>query len=193
MARQDLAGLGAAGRGAAGHGNARQGFYKGKAMANIRFQKSADTKILEGVLAECPVGGTVTYEAMSKAIGRDVRKHAASSIHSARRWLLNEKGMVFDVIQNEGYVRLDDKLIVSSMERDRKKLHRVTSVSLKKLASVNYNNLDNETKKKHTVASAQMGALAMFSQKSASNRIEAGVKDTSAVVSIGETLKMFTE
>lgn len=159
----------------------------------MRFQKSSDTKIIESVLGECEVGSTITYDAITRAIGRDVRDHAMGALNSARKALLNEKGLVFDVIPNVGFVRLDDKSIVQSTESDRKKMHRASKRALKKLAVVNYGELDEETKRKHTTASAQMGVMAMFSQKTSTKKIEARLSDKSIALSIGDTLRMFVD
>lgn len=158
----------------------------------MNFEKSADTKILESVLSEAKVGDMVTYDVLSKAIGRDVRQFALPSLRSARQGLLNSKGMVFGVETNVGYKRLDDSEIVDSTESDRRRLKRAANRSIKKLSVVAFDNLTLEQKKKHTVASAQMGAIAMFSGKTAAKKIEAKVNDGKTTLAIGETLSMFS-
>lgn len=155
-------------------------------------EKSADTKVLENLLSEASVGQLVAYEEMSKAIGRDVRMHALSSLRTARQGLLKEKGLVFGVERGVGLKRLDDIGIVASTESDRRKMQRVAKRSLRKLAVVNFDKLPDDKKRQHVVASAQMGAIAMFSAKSASKKIESKVvSNNSACLPIGETLKLF--
>jgi hypothetical protein len=154
-------------------------------------EKSADTKILESVLAEATVGDLVTYETLSKAIGRDVRVFALPSLRSARHGLLKAKNMVFGCEANVGYRRLNDSQIVDSAESDRMKMKRAANRSIKKLGVVDFDNLPPEKKKQHTVASAQMGAIALFSGKNATKKIAESVNDKTTIA-IGETLKMFS-
>jgi hypothetical protein len=158
----------------------------------MRFQKSSDTKIIEQVLSEIAVGQLVTYDQLSKAIGRDVRNHALTSLGSARRGLLSSKKMVFGVEHNVGLRRLDDCQIVDASESDRAKMKRAANRAISKLGVVDFNSLPPEKKKQHTVASAQMGVIAMFSGKSATKKIESRVNESNATLPIGETLKMFS-
>ncbi len=156
----------------------------------MQFEKSADTKALEEVLNKAQVGETISYEKLSKAIGRDVRTHAFAALRTARHGLI-KSGFVFDVEKNVGLTRLDSKGIVQSTEADRKSIHKKTKRTLTKLSVAKYEELDDESKKKHIAMSAQMGALAMFSGKSASKKIESKVNGDSKVLPIGETLKLF--
>lgn len=155
------------------------------------FQKSNDTKILESVLAEAEVGQMITYEALSAAIGRDVRLYARASLQSARRAVLNANGYVFSCQHNEGLTRLNDVQIVDASEEDRSKMRRAAGRAIKKLATVDFSALPEDKKRKHVVMSAQIGAIEMFAAKSATKKIESKVDDSKKTLAIGETLKMF--
>jgi hypothetical protein len=158
----------------------------------MRFKKSADTMIIENILSECKVGETVTYNSLSAAIGRDVRKFAMSALATARKTVMVEHNIVFDVEHNVGYVRLaGDAVVVCVSEYDRMRIQRTSKRSLQKLATVKFDELNDEHKRKHVVASAMMGAVAMFSHKSASKKIEAKVTNATSSLPIGETLKLF--
>lgn len=156
----------------------------------MQYEKSADAKVLESVLAEAEIGATITYDELSKSIGRNVREHALASLRTARQGVLKDKGIVFGVERGVGLVRLDSAGIVKSTESDRLRLQRGAKRSIRKLAVVDFESLDADGKRAHVVASAQMGAIAMFSHKNASNKIEKHVTD-SRQLAIGETLKMF--
>ena len=158
----------------------------------MNFQKSADTKILESVLGEANVGDLITYETMSKSIGRDVRLFALPSLRSARQGLLKTKQIVFGVENGVGYRRLDDSQIVDSTEADRRRMKRAANRSIRKLSVVDFDNLTPEKKKQHVVASAQIGAIAMFSGSSATKRISQSVDENKTTIAIGETLSMFS-
>lgn len=157
----------------------------------MQFQKSADTKVLESLLKEAKVGDVVSYEAMSRALGRDVRQHAIGAMQSARRAMLAE-GVVFGTQTNVGLVRLNDKEIVESTESDRRKMKRASNRSLRKLSVVKFEALTEDDKRKHTTMAAQMGAISMFASKSSTRKIEEKVTPKSETLAIGETLKMFT-
>lgn len=179
---------GVAGRGQSGRGNARQ--LKTRNL-QMRFEKSADTKVIESVLAEANIGDVVTYEQISKAIGRDVREFALSALGSARRGVFKEKKYVFEVIDNVGLKRLNDQEIVSSSARDIRKLRKTARRGIAKLAIVNFDELPEEKKREHTTAAAQMGVIEHFATSGATRRIEKAVDSTKRVIPIGETLKMF--
>ena len=157
----------------------------------MEFEKSADTKILENVLGGIEVGQLVTYEELSSAIGRDVRKHARSSLGTARRGLLSQKGFVFGVELNVGLIRLCDSDIIKSTERDRVHLQRTAKRSLKKLTVVKFDGLSADEKRAHIVASAQIGTIAMFAAKTSAKKIESRVTTDSKALPIGDTLKLF--
>jgi len=158
----------------------------------MRFQQSSDTKIIESVLAEASVGDVVTYEQLSKAIGRDVREFAVGSINSARKTLQAEKQIVFECETKVGYRRLSGGEIIQASERDRKKVQRAANKAVNKLTCVDYDKLTPEQQRSHNVASAQLGAIAMLSTKASTHRIEKQISNGKPLA-IGETLKMFTE
>jgi len=158
----------------------------------MRFEKSADTKVIESVLIEAKVGQLVTYEKLSEAIGRDVREYARGSLQTARSTLLKDNQIVFAVENKVGLKRLDDSQIIASTESDRLHIQRTGKKVLNKLSTVKFEGLTESEKKQHIVASAQVGAIVMFSQKSSQKKIESKVQHTAGVLAIGETLKMFT-
>ena len=157
----------------------------------MNFEKANDTKILESVLGEAKVGDLITYDELSKAIGRDVRKFAQPSLSSARRGLLRDKHFVFACETGVGLKRLNDEEIVLSSESDRRRMKRAATRAIKKLTVVKFEGLSEELKRQHVVASAQLGAIEMFSGKNATKKIESQVDGSKTTLAIGETLQMF--
>lgn len=156
-----------------------------------RFEKSSDTHILEGLFTKAEIGDIVTYEEMTKSIGRDVREFAHASIRSALR-AAERQGIIFEARPNVGYVRLNDAEIVKKSDADKTSIRKKTERAMDRLGVVKFDELSDADKKKHTVTSAQLGAIRMFSTSSATKKIESKVKGSSSVIPIGETLKMFT-
>lgn len=169
---------------------ARQGFNS-QSDKEMNFEKSSDTKILESVLVEAKVGDLITYDELSKAIGRNVRVFAMPSLRSARRGVFSSKQFVFGVETGVGLRRLNDSQIVDTTESDRARMRRAANRSIKKLGVVNFAELDEQHKRKHIVSSAQMGAISMFASKSATKKIDAKVDAKKDVLAIGDTLKLF--
>lgn len=157
-----------------------------------QFQMSADTKIIRSVFDECEIGQLVTYEELTAAIGRDVREFARGSIATVRKALLKERRVVFECVQDQGYMRLNDSEIVASTERDRGRLYRASSRVIRKLGCVSFDKLADSEKVSHTVACAQFGAMQMFAKKSSAKRLEAKAKEESKPIAIGDTLKLFS-
>ena len=155
-------------------------------------EKSSDTKILESVLSEMKIGDFISYEQLSKSIGRDVRKFAIGALQTARLAMQRDHKMVFGVDRGSGLRRLNDEQIVDASELGRRKLQRTAKREIKKLETVEFDKLTEPTKRKHIAASAQMGVIAMFSGKSSSKRIEKAVESTASNLAIGETLKLFS-
>ena len=158
----------------------------------MKFEKSNDTKIIESVLVEAEVGDLITYEDLTRAIGRDVRQFAQPSLRSARRGLLNTQGIVFGVETNVGLRRLNDDQIVDSTLYDRIRMKRAATRSIRKLSVVKFDELSDEKKRQHIVASAQIGAIEMFATRNATKKIEKKVDGSKERIAIGETLKMFS-
>ena len=159
---------------------------------NLRFELSADAKIIRSVMQECKIGETVTYDTLSQAIGRDVRKFAKGPIVTCRRTLLNELNMVFECVPNEGYKRLSDCDIVRSIESDRRKVSRASGKSIRKLSCVDFAALNDQEKHAHTVAAAQFGAIQLFSKSSTTKRIESKVSSGDTTIPVADTIKLFT-
>lgn len=154
------------------------------------YAKSKDTVILIDVLSKAIVGQTVTYNEMSTAIGRDVQEYARSSLDSALQGCL-KLGVVLENIRDVGYKRIGDKEIVDASDGARKSVNKKVSRCLKKLSIAKYENLDAEGKRKHVAMSAVMGTLQLFSTKSAAKKIEKRVSESTDVLPVGETLKLF--
>lgn len=156
-------------------------------------EKSNDTLIIESLIRKLEYGDVLTYDEISTALGRDVRKHCRSNLHSAMR-ACERDGIILGTIINEGYRRLDDVGIVDAASADTKAVGRRSRRALKKLSHVNFNQLPNDLKIKHTAKAAQLGALEMFSKGATTKKLEdkAG-KAGSATLAIGETLKLFTD
>lgn len=111
---------------------------------------SIDTQTLERHLATIEVGGSVSYDDLSKLIGRSVRNGNSHLLASARHRLQRDQSMVFEPVRGEGLKRLDDIGIANSGESARMKMHNLARRTRQRLTCVkDFDALPNEAKVKH--------------------------------------------
>jgi len=160
-------------------------------MAKMIHEKSNETRIVENVLAEAAIGQIVSYDQLTKAIGKPILLHR-SVIASARRSLLRTNKLVFGCVFGVGLRRLNDEQVVDTIDGDRLRLRRLSTRSLDKLATVNFSALPADAQTRHVVASAQLGAIAMFATRRSRNQIESKViAEAGKALSINDTLLLF--
>lgn len=154
------------------------------------FEKSADTSIIENRLRNTNVGDVVTYDELSKLLGRDVRAYCTSNLQTARRTMVNES-IFFDVLTGEGLRRLNADEAVTTSQAYVTRAKSAANRGMNHLANVPFDGLTEESKKKHLSVSAQLGAVALFSSSKANKRIEQKINGSATQLPIGETLKLF--
>ncbi|MCX7373878.1 MAG: hypothetical protein NTW56_15825 [Alphaproteobacteria bacterium] len=71
----------------------------------IQTELSADTRAVADMLAACPIDGTISLQAISDRIGRDVRRYR-HVLAAAMRVASRERGALFVTIRGHGYQRL---------------------------------------------------------------------------------------
>lgn len=142
------------------------------------FELSADSKTLASVLLEAQKDETITYERLSKAIGRDVRADASGALQTARRLAQREQRMVFDAVRGVGLKRLQDSDIVDLSDKARDQMRRTARRTAKKLVCVDFDGLPNDKKVKHNAALSMMGALATLTTETSFGRLQSKVQQT---------------
>jgi len=152
-------------------------------------EKSADTSILEEMIRRLKVDEELTYEAMSTALGRDVREFCKGNLNSARR-ICERDGIVLASMPKVGYKRLGDTGIIDASNSHRLRIMRGAKRGINQLASVNFEALSDDHKRQHTAAAAQLGCIVHFSTSSARTKIESKVNGQQTLA-IGETLGLF--
>jgi hypothetical protein len=152
--------------------------------------KSADTSILENRLRQTQPGDVVTYEELSKVLGRDVKAYCLGYLHTARHALLKES-IVFDCVRKVGLRRLAAGEVVSVADSHRQKASRATRRGAEHLAYIQSDSLTDEEKKRYMVLSTQLSTMALMASSKASKKIEGIITDPSRQISTAETLKLF--
>jgi len=155
------------------------------------FQLSADTRFLMQRLRSLPIGGTITYEALGQEIGRKVHG-GLPALGSARRILLRDDNMVFDVIMGEGLKRLNDVEIVGTSHRTAKKIKRAAQRGVRTLTAVgDFSALPREAQMRHTAAVSVFGVIAEFTKEPNIEKIEKIAEGHRGELPIAATLDAF--
>lgn len=128
-------------------------------MANKpNFVASADAKVLSDLMRRAAVGDTLTYEAMSAAINRDVTADR-SLLYTARGIVQREDRVVFDSVQKVGLKRLADTEIVSLGDRARSRVRRIAKRASQAIVCVNYDTMPRDAQVKHNTALSMLGVV----------------------------------
>lgn len=135
------------------------------------FQLSADSKTLASVLREVGKDDTISYEALSRAIGRNVRSECAGALHSARLLVQREDRMVFDSVRGVGLMRLADSAIVDLADKARDKVRKHAKRTAKKLVCVDFDALPNDKKIKHNAALSMFGVMSEIATDKSMKRL----------------------
>ncbi len=158
-----------------------------------QFEVSSDTRFLLQTLEKAEPGETITYESMSEAIGRDVRRHALHALYSALRMVVKEH-KVFEAIPNVGYRRLtDSEIIKTQADKGMSRIRRTAKRTALRVSSAQVANLNNNEKVQMNTQLSMMGAIAHMSRPSELKVLEEKVRARADQLPIGETLSAMTK
>jgi hypothetical protein len=150
-----------------------------------------DARIILAKLLDLKVGERLSYDDLSSAIGRDMRPgNPGYSSFSSARVAAERDGVVIDVIQKWGIVRLDDIGIVKSGSRFVDSIHRLARRGRKRLSRVDkFDLLPSEAKIEHNVQMSQFGVLEEFSSTKTERRLHGRVKETGSYLPLAKTIE----
>ena len=149
-----------------------------------------DVKTLVERMSKTPISETIGYRELTQLIGRDVTVHR-HLIESARRILMREHNMVFRCVMNEGYKRLDDATVVSTVNNDRKKKIRSQArFAVRELSSVNYDSLDRQKQIQHNTGMAMFGVVIHSTDASAVKKLEKQIANSGGKLDVKGTLQL---
>lgn len=156
------------------------------------FKASADTRFIAQEFAKAAPGDTITYEQLSAAISRDVRKFAQSSIYTALKMQLAE-GRVFEAEPGIGYRFLTSAEIVQTQAaKGFQRIGRIAKKTARKVGAADFASLSNPDKIKHNAQLSMLGALGQMTKPAALVPVEKRVSEKLDQLAIGETLKLMT-
>jgi hypothetical protein len=162
-------------------------------MARTIQQISVDAQILVKTLSEVKIGQEITYEQLSKEIGRDLRNGCSGILQTARNRVFRDHGIHFCVIRGVGLRRSDnhDKVIAASSRFKRVKTQSRKGIA--ELASVDYEQLSNEDRVKHNSALAQWSVFQHMLTPKAEKLLSKKISEAGIAIPIAKTLELFKE
>jgi len=157
------------------------------------FQKHPDTSVIEKLLGGADIGEVVTYDKLSKLLGRDYRKNCLAYGQTARQ-SLESAGIYFVAIPNEGYRRLSETEKITIVSRGRlRRAKSQTRKGLKVLLQTEMSKLDDNLKREALTTTAQLQAIQLFASSQAKKKIEGRLPDNNMQLALGQTIAMFQE
>ena len=151
---------------------------------------SIESQLLIDYLSKVSTKRLVTYGQLSKLVGFEV-SGGTSQLQTAKRNLIRDYDMVFDVVRGKGVVLMTDKEVIDSTPRDFEKVRRTLNRSKKKIAVVNYDKLTHSYKQRWNVMATNLATLYHFTKKKTLTQITERVKEADDKLSLSNTLKYF--
>jgi hypothetical protein len=158
-------------------------------------ETSVDAQALAKVLEAAQPGEVVPYATLSAVIRKDVQRAGYSTMDSARRLLIRDKGMVFEAVLNVGLKRLEGSGIVALGPDANGRIRRTAGRAIKKMACIGtaYDSLSTDEKSSYNSNISALGAVKLFTGAPSIKRIESQVRASSAQLPPAEVLGLFAK
>lgn len=152
------------------------------------FEMSSESRVLRQRLRQAKIGEVVSYAQLSADVGKAV-SGASGALQSARRALLNDEHMVFDVVYGVGVKRLADAEIVAASDRDLAKVRRAAKRGARRLASIgNFAALSPKDQLRYTLGMSVLALVNHTTSDRAAQAIAASASGRASQLPITETI-----
>ena len=137
-----------------------------------QFRRSYETQTICDALIALQPGALLSYAAISEKVGTDIDGQS-SALHSARRIVERDHGMVFASETKIGIRRLDDQQIVQNTVAARQHIGRSAKRALRRLGSVqNFAGLSDAEQKAHQAHAVIYAAMADAASRETIKKLE---------------------
>jgi len=162
-------------------------------MKSTIGQINVETQDVIDYLSKCKVGDIITYQELNRIALGDTQAEKRHVIQTARKRLLADYEMVFDVIMKVGLKRLSDQEIVETSASGFSRIRRIAKKRSCQLTVVNYDELSTEKQIEHNTNLAAYGAVSFMTQSKQIKKIKGKIENHNEKLQIGETLRLFQE
>lgn len=142
-------------------------------MQKKKHSRSFETQAIFNLLAECEPKDTVTYAEMKIAINRDPQGFEGRGfVRSALNAVQNEKGFVFDCVENVGYIRLTNEQIATVVPKKmRKKIESTSRRTIDKMNCVDLEKLQSSQRQQYFLEQCVMQTVGTVVSEATIKRI----------------------
>lgn len=133
------------------------------------------------VLIELPIRQVATYDALSEAVGYDVRAKRFA-LMKARNRVEAQTGLRFSTVHGEGVKKLDAAAVAGIGADARKAIARKAKTQSARLTGLRYNDIDPKAQQRIDVERSLLGAISAAA-KTPVERIEGAVSTGPVVAS----------
>jgi len=156
-------------------------------------QLGVDAALLAKRLAKAEFGELVTYSELSGMIGRNIQGDARHVLSSARRVVLRENEIAFDVVENEGLRRMTDDELAESYHPALSKIRRTARKAARVVACADMGKLSPDKQRAVSAGLSAVGAIELFTSAKNVRKIEDSVKPSAIPqkVNVEELSRLF--
>lgn len=153
------------------------------------------TRLLTGPLSRLEVDAVATYAELSALVGLDVQTKGRGYLHSARKMVERDHGVLLGCVPNVGIKRLGgDGLAAIGDETTSGIRRKVTRTCKRLLRGMGSMTLTNEQTVATNTRLSMLGAIGAMSTTKAAKRIEAEVvKHNAAELPVGKVLTVLKD
>jgi len=159
-------------------------------MITTSPENAADIATLKTMLSAAPIGQTLSYAAMTVAIGRDVKDRPWIMI-AARKEVEKETGGLFETVRGIGVQRLPSAKIPDAGLHTLRKLRKCAKRGAERLANVRVNDLSNTERQQVIAYRSQLGAISLIADGRKTQKIVPNLQSGEPLPA-GRVLELFT-
>ncbi len=153
---------------------------------------SNDALILVGMFRAMQVGQILTYEEMTKAIGRDVTTSGRGVMNTAINRVLKDENIVVECVRLVGFKRLDGKELIDAQRAGVQRIRGEAKRRSEKLSKLDLGKLDQTGLVEAYALQSMYGVMSHVATGRGVKKLESAVqKADSKLLPIGKTLALF--
>ena len=148
-------------------------------MQKKKQRRNFETQAIINLLAECEPKDTVTYAEMQAKMNCDPQGFTGRGyVRSALNVIQDERGFVFDCVENVGYVRLTNEQIATLVPKKmRKRIESVSRRTVAKLECVDIDKLEPSQKQQFFLEHCVMQTVGSVVSESTIKRLSDAQKN----------------
>lgn len=159
-------------------------------MQKKKQRRNFETQAIINLFAECHPKDVVTYAEMQAKISFDPQGFTGRGyVRSALNAIQDEKGFVFDCVENVGYVRLTNEQIATLVPKKmRKKIESTSRRTIAKLECVDLSQLEPSQKQQFFLEHCVMQTVGSVVSESTIKRLSDAQKSETQKISMKDMI-----